>query len=233
MVYIVTLYLITPQNADDTPNRLLTLLGGVMPDGLIQALTVGLFIYGMIELKYLNRRLEAEHKAYSLKLVPETENWVISAEEANELKLQVQQAEQSGRFFLTDIVKKCCTKYRLSRNASEALDVAEAQINIYREEVESEQSYVRYVAWAMPSIGFIGTVWGISKSLGFAGETTTPEGLKRVTDALNVAFDTTLVALILSIFLMLAVHRFQKKQDAFFASLGDYIIENLINRFYK
>ena len=55
----------------------------------------------------------------------------------------------------------------------------------------------------------------------------------KVTDMLSVAFDTTLVALALSIILMFGIHNLRKRQDSLFAHINAYLIENLINRFYK
>ncbi|MDR1680347.1 MAG: hypothetical protein LBS12_00985 [Prevotellaceae bacterium] len=55
---------------------------------------------------------------------------------------------------------------------------------------------------------------------------------KRQRPFVKVAFDTTLVALVLSIILMYAVHHVQKKQDDLFNRINTYLIENLINRFY-
>jgi chemotaxis protein MotA len=225
--------MITPQGEGEEAGRILIMLGGRMPSGLIQVFTLWLFVFGMLELIWLNWRLHTEKNAYSLHLLPETENWLMSIDDINQLKLDVQKTEKSQKYYLTDLIKKCCTKYRLSKDSSEVLNLAEAQIRNYQEEIESEQSFIRYVAWAIPSVGFIGTVWGIADSLGYANQASTPEGIKMVTDALKVAFDTTLVALVLSIFLMYAIHSIQKKQDSFFLGLGNYIIENLINRFYK
>jgi len=81
--------------------------------------------------------------------------------------------------------------------------------------------------------GFIGTVLGIGKSLELANKAATEEGIKQITEALGVSFDTTFWSLVLCIILMYLVHSFQKKQDEFFSGMKDYIIENLINRFYK
>jgi len=214
-------------------NRIVEMLGGRLPPGVIQAATFLLFVFGILEVFRLNSRITDEQAAYSLNLLPEKENWVLSADDVNKLKLQVQDIERSGKYYLTSLVRKCCTKYRLSRESSEALALADSQIDIYRAEMESEQSFIRYTLWAIPSVGFIGTVWGIGESLGLAHEASSREGIKKITQALGVAFDTTLWALVLCIILMYAVHCFQKRVDDFFIGMKDYVIENLINRLYK
>ena len=199
--------------SDKDPNRILVMLGGTMPEGLIQGFTYFLFFFGMCEVAWISGRITHENDAFSAHLLPEK--------------------ERSQKFYMTDLIKKACTKYRLSKSSSEVLDLVDAQVRIYQEEMESEQSFISYVAWAIPSVGFIGTVIGIAASLGYAGAVSTPEGITKVTDMLSVAFDTTLVALALSIILMFGIHNLRKRQDSLFAHINAYLIENLINRFYK
>ena len=163
----------------------------------------------------------------------EKENWVMDVDDVNQLKLNMQQIEHTNKYYLTDLIKKACIKYRLNKSSSEVLGLVESQVKIYNSNMESEQSFISYVAWAIPSVGFIGTVLGIAASLGYANQATTPEGIEKVTSMLAVAFDTTLVALVLSVILMYFIHYLHKKQDAFFARLSSYMIENLINRLYK
>lgn len=224
------LIILTPA---ENPSRILVMLGGTMPEGIIQGATYFLFFFGILELCAVNRAVNHERDAFSAHLLPEKENWILSPDDVNQLKLNMQHLERTQKFLLTDLIKKACTKYRLSKSSSEVLGVVESQVKIYNSEMESEQSFIRYTAWAIPSVGFIGTVLGIAASLGYANEANTLEGINKVTSMLAVAFDTTLVALFLSVFLMFGIHYVQKRQDALFSRMSSYMIENLINRFYK
>ena len=229
-VLMTVLVLAAKANPD---SRILIMLGGHMPDGLIQGFTFLLFVFGLMEVLAVNQKVSYENDAFTAHLLPEKENWVLDVDEVNQLKLNMQHLEQTYHFLLIDLIKKAATKYRLSKSSAEALAVVETQVDIYNNEMESEQSFVNYVAWAIPSVGFIGTVIGIAASLGYASDAATAEGIKKVTDALSVAFDTTLVALFLSVILMLTIHAVQKRQDELFTKMKSYMIENLINRFYK
>lgn len=75
--------------------------------------------------------------------------------------------------------------------------------------LEIEYTLVDYLIWAMPSLGFIGTVLGIGFALGNADQVvraTDPasqaQAITGVTSLLSVAFDTTLIALVCGIPLM-------------------------------
>jgi hypothetical protein len=68
---------------------------------------------------------------------------------------------------------------------------------------------INYMIWAIPSVGFIGTVVGISESLGKAylvvvanGKAEQALAVGKVTELLSLAFDTTLIALILNVIVM-------------------------------
>lgn len=228
--FMSMLVALTPNNGS---NRFLVMMGGTMPEGLIQGFTYFLFFFGILEVLWLNAKLTHEYDAFSAHLLPEKDNWVLSADDAGVLKLKMQSLAHTHSYQITDLIKKACTQYRLSKSSAEALAVVDAQIHNYQAEIESEQSFIRYTAWAIPSVGFIGTVIGIAASLGYAKDAASQEGINKVTDMLAVAFDTTLVALILSIMLMYGIHYLQKREEALYAKMNAYLIENLINRFYK
>ena len=112
------------------------------------------------------------------------------------------------------------------------MDLVKTQISIYSRKSETEQSFIRYILGAIPSIGFIGTVLGIAASLGKAGDAMTSEGLDGVTSMLYVAFDTTLVALVFGLILMYVYNGLQQKVENLYIEIESYVIENLVNRIY-
>jgi biopolymer transport protein ExbB/TolQ len=79
-------------------------------------------------------------------------------------------------------------------------------------------TFIKYISWAIPSIGFIGTVRGIGEALSKAAEAI-DGNITGMTASLGVAFNSTFVALLLSIFLMMFIVRLEHKQDNFIISL--------------
>ncbi len=80
------------------------------------------------------------------------------------------------------------------------------------------QSLLRIIHWAMPMLGFLGTVLGISKTLGQLDTkllaTQQQEAMNQLTAGLYVAFDTTAIALVLtvtSMFIQFAVNRIEMR----------------------
>ena len=90
---------------------------------------------------------------------------------------------------------------------------------------------IRYIAWAIPSIGFIGTVRGIGDALGKAHQAVQGD-ISGVTDSLGVAFNSTLIALIISIVLVFLMHQIQLVQERFVLDAQSYCEGNLIRHLH-
>lgn len=94
--------------------------------------------------------------------------------------------------------------------------------------IEAENSMIRYLIWAIPSIGFIGTVRGIGQALSQADQALAGD-IAGMTNSLGVAFNSTLVALVISIFLMLLLHQLQRIQDGLIVDIRAYCEKHLMN----
>jgi biopolymer transport protein ExbB/TolQ len=95
------------------------------------------------------------------------------------------------------------------------------------ERLDSELSMIRYIVWAIPSIGFIGTVRGIGQALALAYQAMEGD-ITGVTQSLGIAFNSTFVALLLSLVLMLFVHQLQLLQERLVLETQDYCGTRLI-----
>ena len=91
---------------------------------------------------------------------------------------------------------------------------------------------IRYLIWAVPSIGFIGTVRGIGEALSRADEALAGN-IYGMTSSLGVAFNSTLVALVISIVLMFLLHQLQRLQDSLIVSVNDYLQQKVLDRLSK
>lgn len=93
--------------------------------------------------------------------------------------------------------------------------------------LDSELSMVRYIIWAIPSIGFIGTVRGIGEALGQAHRAVEGD-IVGVTISLGVAFNSTFIALVISIIIMFLMHQLQLLQERLVLDTKNYCDVNLI-----
>ena len=93
--------------------------------------------------------------------------------------------------------------------------------------LDSELAMIRYLIWAIPSIGFIGTVRGIGDALSQAQKAVAGD-IIGITGSLGVAFNSTLIALIISILIMFIMHQLQLLQERLVLDTQTYCDVNLI-----
>jgi len=216
-------------NKEHSPgfNRFILLMGGdVVNGGYIQLITYIAFFWAWFEVREKLRVINRERKAFKLGLIPTNDKHVFMPQDINNLKFKMIEFERKEKYILSDLLKKACTKFRTSGSLSELIDIVSIQIEVSQEKAEGEQSVIRYLTWAIPSIGFIGTVIGISQALIVANS----GDMEEISKLLGVAFDTTLIALVLSVIIMWFVHQLQEETDRFHSDLKEFIIDNLINK---
>ncbi|MDP6652508.1 MAG: MotA/TolQ/ExbB proton channel family protein [Gammaproteobacteria bacterium] len=118
-------------------------------------------------------------------------------------------------------------RFQSTRNIQDAALTIRDTCEIEADRMETELTIVRYIAWAIPSIGFLGTVRGIGTALGQAYQAVSGD-IVGVTVSLGVAFNSTFVALVVSIFLMFLLHQLQLFQDRLVLDTQNYCDERLI-----
>ncbi len=106
----------------------------------------------------------------------------------------------------------CIRRYRNTSNVQHAADAIESSVDTIATQLESGNNMIRYIIWAIPSIGFVGTVRGIGTALAQADEALAGD-IAGMTASLGVAFNSTLVALLISLVLMLFMHLLNSRQD--------------------
>ena len=136
-------------------------------------------------------------------------------------------------------------QFQVSESVDQVSAVFNSSMELYQHETELRYNVLRYLVWLIPTLGFIGTVIGIALALEQAGGTfagigpnaniaeQAPKMMTRLTGALGVAFYTTLLALLQSAVLMLAMHMVQGQEEGALNRVGQYCLKNLVNRLYE
>ncbi len=146
--------------------------------------------------------------------------------------------ETQQRSFLVNRVLRGLEHFRIRRNATEVAGLLASQSEIDANSVMSSYAMLRVFIWAIPILGFIGTVLGISDAVGgFSGTlhsagdiSALKDSLNSVTGGLATAFDTTLVALVMSLIIKFPMASMQKAEDSLLNWVDEYCNENLIRR---
>ena len=119
-------------------------------------------------------------------------------------------------------------RIRLNRNFQEANDVAMEVCDLHLELLNSKLSISKYILWAIPSIGFLGTVRGISIALSKADEVLDEGTITGIGESLGVAFNSTWVALALSLFLMFISNSLHGREERLVAQFKSYVSSTFI-----
>jgi len=211
-----------------------------------QQICISLFLWGMMILIYKFILVHSEATVLG-RFAPESEGIEaepevdllsgarsISRERAGKLSEQID--EKSARADLKNkilpyVMARGLERYHMTGNVPETTETIMGRLEVASEQQESELSMLRYLVWAIPSIGFIGTVRGIGVALHRADEALQGD-ISGVTNALGVAFNSTLVALIISIVLMLLIHLLQSGQEGLILRVQTFCREQIIDKLY-
>ncbi len=130
---------------------------------------------------------------------------------------------------LVQTLRTALWRYAGTQNIQNLSDAVESSVEALAIRQDAENAMIRYLIWAIPSIGFIGTVRGIGEALSYADEALAGD-IAGMTNSLGVAFNSTLVALLISIFLMFLFHQLQRLQDGQIVDIQAYCDRYLLAR---
>ena len=122
-------------------------------------------------------------------------------------------------------------RFGATRSVSDASIAARNVCQMEADRMDTELSMTRFVAWAIPAIGFVGTVRGIGESLQQAHKAIEGD-VTGVTAGLGVAFNSTLIALSLSIIVMFVLHQLQLIQERMVLDTESYVDERLLRHLH-
>jgi hypothetical protein len=184
----------------------------------------------------LSRYLEVcrQRRAFDLHLLPTDAGVCILPEDARLLKREVEQRSAAGGpYLLVGMIRLALGKYALSRSARDVSETVRTQADVDLGRMVSSMATVHYLAWAIPAIGFLGTVRGLASSLTRNEALSLDAFMGEVTHYLNFAFDCTFVALALSLVVMYLLHAVQRDEEALVLDCQQYCLEHLISRLYE
>lgn len=189
-------------------------------------------IWGFIILGHKLLRLRAERRLFRHDFVRLQPGERIIPEDAldryKELRSAVDREPRWRERLLPESMLAALHRFHATASIQDAANAVKERAEMEADRLDSALSLVRYIAWAIPAIGFIGTVRGIGLALAYA-EDAIKGDIAPVTDALGLAFNSTLVALLISMVLMYFMHVVQSRQEAFVMETQTYCRDKLID----
>lgn len=97
--------------------------------------------------------------------------------------------------------------------------------------MQSSYALVRIIIWAIPILGFLGTVIGITLAIANLSPEDLENSMPQVVHGLKIAFDTTALALALSMILMFAQFIVDRFETNLLEKVDDRVAQELVGRF--
>lgn len=197
----------------------------------IQNLMHVVFFVGLGEI-FFRWRIASREKAFlNLHYLPEDDHTVLLASDLGPIRKRVAGEFDHDNGFLPSLINLAVLQFQSSSSVEQAAGVMSQHLELMSNRVDLRYGLVRFIAWVVPTLGFIGTVYSLGASLSTAGLSDVLN-LKEVARTLGIGFDCTMIALIESAILVFLLHLVQEQEESVVNSAGDYTLRNLINRLY-
>ena len=147
---------------------------------------------------------------------------------SKEVQSQIEGERSLSNKYLPAFVISALQRFHATSSIQDSSAAVQERSQLAADELDSDLSLVRYIAWAIPSVGFIGTVRGIGDALAQADKALEGD-LSGVTNSLGLAFNSTLIALMLSIVLMFIMHILQSRQENLIQDIQEYCRTKIVD----
>jgi biopolymer transport protein ExbB/TolQ len=207
--------------------------------GWIPYALVGMFFCGFSILILKLPAITREFSAFDLHLLPEGTDQMIEAADAQKILSRISRLTSRQKSLLLVLrIRQALLRLNQLGTAEKLDDLLRYRADADTAAIDSSYAAPKFIIWAIPVLGFVGTVLGISNGVqafstliqNASDIDGLRESLKGVTYGLGQAFETTMLALCMSLILMFVMSLIQRREDRLLAWLDDYCMENLLHK---
>lgn len=187
-----------------------------------------------------SRKLKLQRKALAIRLLPEDEpGFVLTPESVEQILTRVYTAvDDPAKFLLTRRIHRALSNLKNMGRIGDVDEVLATQADNDEAQIDSSYTVLRGLIWAIPVMGFIGTVLGLSQALGAFGSVLAGAGqleelkvaLQSVTGGLSTAFETTLIGLVAALCIHMLMVFVRRREETFLDDCKDYCQKHIVGR---
>lgn len=172
-------------------------------------------------------------------LIPTRSDFVLSPATVGQVLSNLRHlCDDASRFVLFNRIERALANMKNMGQIGDVDHVLQSQASNDEDVMESSYTLVRGLIWAIPVLGFIGTVQGLSDAIGAFGQALRTEGdfeqirpaLFDVTGGLATAFETTYVALVAALIIQLILTMVRKGEEDLLDACKDYCQRHVLGR---
>lgn len=207
--------------------------------GAVQYVIVLFTFWCLIMLAVKWQKLAFQERALKVRLVPSSADFVLSVATVNDVLNRLHEScDDPRQFILFNRLDLALSNLRNMGRISDLDDALRSQADNDEDSAESSYTLLRGLIWAIPVLGFIGTVQGLSMAIGNFGSVlgSTAEisaikpALQGVTGGLAVAFETTFVALVAALGIQLILTGVKRREEQLLDDCREYCQRQLVAR---
>ncbi|WP_203545383.1 MotA/TolQ/ExbB proton channel family protein [Candidatus Laterigemmans baculatus] len=207
--------------------------------GPTQYFAVFLGFWCVVILLFKRSKLGVQRRALSHSVVPETHDFVLSSQTADHLIRNIHAiAEDPERFLVYNRILVAVSNLKNLGRVSDVDDILRSLSE--RDESAHQTSFATLggFLWAIPVLGFIGTVLGLASAIGNFSSLLEQQSdvsgivgsLREVTGGLSTAFETTLLALVIALVVQLWITAQKKAEEVFLDDCQEYCLKQIVSR---
>lgn len=185
------------------------------------------------------RKLSFQKKCLRIMVVPPEHDFILSAASVDQVMEQIQSSvDDPKQFVLFNRIVVALSNLRNLGRVTDVDDILRSQADTDVSSMETSYSLLSGFVWAIPVLGFIGTVMGLSDAIGGFGSVLrsaedmdkVKAALQDVTAGLSTAFETTLEALVAALIIQLLVTFIKKSEEEFLDHCSEYCTQHIVNK---
>jgi hypothetical protein len=200
----------------------------------VENVEVVLFCCALGALVVKLRGWRGERTACRLAVLPPWDGRPVPVAEAETLWTVAKQT--AGRWSNTYLVRRVAAVLEFLRGRGSAAELDDHLRTLADNDavaLENSYSLVRFITWAIPILGFLGTVLGITASISGVNPDTLDRDIGHVTSGLSLAFDATALALGLTMVTMFLSFLMDRAEQGILLAVDRYADEQLAHRFER
>lgn len=208
------------------------------PSNQFAVIPATFFFFGGMAVLYLKgKKIKFQRKALDLDSVPAEPEFTLTETTAATVLARIHaRVDHPRNFVVLNRIDRALSNFKNIGQVGDVSAILRSQAQNDEDQVASSYTVVNGLVWAIPVLGFIGTVLGLSLAIGKFTATLQAAGdlslirasLQGVTGGLATAFESTLVALTFTLFLQLAITFQQKREMAFLDDCNDYCHSHIV-----
>lgn len=208
--------------------------------GVVPYVIVYFSAWSVLLLWVKNSKLGLQRRALEMKLIPPDDpGFVLTPSSAqNVLQKLYEYVDDPQHFFLTRRIHYALSNLQNMGRIGDVDEVLRTQGENDEAHVDGSYTLLQGFIWAIPVLGFIGTVLGLSLALGSFGDVLKSaqemeqlrSALQEVTGGLATAFETTLQGLVATLAIHMVMIGVKRKEETFLDDCKDYCQKYVVGR---